>query len=320
SSATTYYWRVRGVNDCGVSNWSVTRSFTTAVCLLYTSTNVPITISASGTPTINSNLPIADKGTVLDIDVLNLEGTHSWISDLRFTLVSPQTTGNTRIIINNPCDDEDDFDINLDDFAMLGVLPCPLTTGLTYKPANTLAFFNNQSLKGNWRMRVQDIFNTDGGSLNAWSIKVCASNFCRLEVQNNNLSGVGSLYEAVNCASAGDTIRFASSINNTTLNLGNQTLAINKNLTFLSAASNNISITSNSSINPTISINGSFNVKIIGLKIIGSQYSTTSGIQNQGSLILSNAQVLKNPSISASQVVNNILGGTVNLEGSCRID
>lgn len=320
SSSTLYYWRVRGVNDCGVSNWSVTRSFTTAVCLLYTSTNVPIVISASGTPTINSNLPITDKGNVVDIDVINLEGTHTWISDLRFTLLSPQATGNSRIIINSPCDDEDDFDINLDDYAASATLPCPLTTGLPYKPANTLSFFVNQSIKGNWRMRVQDLFNTDGGSLNAWSMKVCASNFCRLEVQNNNQNGIGSLFEAVSCAAAGDTIKFASSLNNTTLNLGTQTLAINKNLTFLSTAGNNISIASNSITAPTLSVTGAFNVKIIGLKIIGSQNPVTSGVQNQGTLILNNSQVLKNPSVISSQVVNNVSGGTLNLEGSCRVD
>ncbi len=30
---TTYYWRVRGVNACGIGPWSISRSFTTAACV-----------------------------------------------------------------------------------------------------------------------------------------------------------------------------------------------------------------------------------------------------------------------------------------------
>ncbi|MEO6131547.1 MAG: zinc-dependent metalloprotease family protein, partial [Saprospiraceae bacterium] len=49
-STTILYWRVRSINICGISNWSPVFSFTTLTCVSLMSTNVPLTISASGQP------------------------------------------------------------------------------------------------------------------------------------------------------------------------------------------------------------------------------------------------------------------------------
>ena len=63
---TVYYWRVRGVNNCGEGDVTSWYSFQTAGtgCTTYTSTDTPITISTSEAATINSFLTIGDNFTM----------------------------------------------------------------------------------------------------------------------------------------------------------------------------------------------------------------------------------------------------------------
>jgi extracellular elastinolytic metalloproteinase len=93
SPNTTYYWRVRGVNTCGQGTWAAAFRFQTynSDCFVNNvSTNVPITISASGTPTVNSTLSISGiVGNIISIKVKNLNIHHSWMGDINATLISP---------------------------------------------------------------------------------------------------------------------------------------------------------------------------------------------------------------------------------------
>jgi hypothetical protein len=175
-----------------------------------------------------------------------------------------------------------------------------------------------QAVKGGWKLKVDDDFpSQDGGQLSSWAVKACVNDFCRLEVQNGAITGAGSLRAAVECAGSGDTIRFASSVYNSQIDVTTLNLSINKNLTLLADPANNITIVSQSTTLPTIDITGAFNVKIIGLKIIGSRFST-AGIRNSGTLVLQNVEVKKNPAfVPSNLLINN--GGTVSLEGSCKI-
>ena len=94
-------------------------------CTVYNSTDVPQVISSSGTPTITSDLTISGSGTIDDINVLNLNGQHTWINDLDFNLSSPSSTSVQ--IMARSCSNEDNFDLNLDDEAAPGSWPCPPT-------------------------------------------------------------------------------------------------------------------------------------------------------------------------------------------------
>jgi hypothetical protein len=317
--STIYYWRVRDQNTCGQSAWSSVRDFQTMAitCITYVaSVGLPLAIPST-VATVNAFLNIKDKGILEDVNITNLVGTHSWISDLKFTLKTPNNSGSV-ILLDQPCDDENNFNIKFDDAAANAAFPCPPIDGLTYKPVDPLSNLNTKSLKGNWNLQIQDLVSDDGGSLTAWSVNVCASNFCRLEVQNNNINGVGSLFEAISCASSNDTINFASSVNNTVLNLGNQSLIINKNLTLLANAANNISMTSTSTTSPVIQISAGNNVKIIGLKILGST-NADAGIINQGILTLTDVEVIKNAGSTPATLLKNIGSGTSNFQGNCKI-
>ncbi|MBN1137822.1 MAG: proprotein convertase P-domain-containing protein, partial [Anaerolineae bacterium] len=170
---TVYYWRVRADNLCGVTDSAVSAFRTAAVtCGTYTSLDIPKTIKARPAPgDITSNLAVLLAGSIIDVDVLGLRGTHTWINDLSFRVRSPAGTEVT--IMNRSCSNEDNFDLNLDDEAAPGSWPCPPVGGGTYQPSNSLAGFDGQGSSGTWQMIVNDSVNGDGGSLDAWGLRIC---------------------------------------------------------------------------------------------------------------------------------------------------
>ncbi len=176
SPGTTYYWKVSTYNSCTSAVVSSVFSYTTASCVTFNSTNIPVTISASGTPTVTSTLNIPTNGTINDLNVVNLAGTHTWISDLTITLTSPG--GTTVTLFSNVCDNEDNFNLNFDDEASTSTLPCPPIGGGNYIPTGALSGFDGQNMAGNWTLTITDAFNQDGGALNSWGLQVCYTPLC----------------------------------------------------------------------------------------------------------------------------------------------
>jgi len=146
--------------------------YATGLCTTYNSTDVPKAISSGAPPNrTNSELNVASGGTILDVNVWNLSGTHTWISDLDINLTSPQGTA-VQIANFNNCGSQDDFDLNLDDEGS-DTWGCPPTGGGTYLPANALSAFDGQNSTGTWTLSVDDNANLDGGSLDSWSLEIC---------------------------------------------------------------------------------------------------------------------------------------------------
>ena len=137
------------------------------------SANVPKTISATGTPTVTSTLTVSASGSITDVNVVNLVGTHSYVSDLRISLKSPAGTSVT--LFSAICGSNTDFNLNFDDAAPAGAIPCPPTTGGTYRPTNLLSGFNGQTAAGVWTLTIVDLYNQDGGSLNSWGLNICTN-------------------------------------------------------------------------------------------------------------------------------------------------
>ncbi|MGE0561419.1 MAG: reprolysin-like metallopeptidase [Flavobacteriales bacterium] len=171
-SATTYYWRVTTSNTCGSAPSSSTFSFTTSSCAVTMSTNVPVAISSSGTPVVTSTINIPTAGTISDLNVVDLIGTHTWINDLVVTLTSPAST--TVTLWTQICNSEDNFDVNFDDAAAPGALPCPPVGGGTYQSNQALSAFNGQNQQGTWTLTISDMANLDGGSLTSWGLNICS--------------------------------------------------------------------------------------------------------------------------------------------------
>jgi subtilisin-like proprotein convertase family protein len=171
--SSTFYWRVTASNGCSADVTSNEWSFTTNSCSSLPSANVPVSVSPNGTPTVTSTLAIPISGTITDVNVIGLIGTHSWIADLTFTISGP--TGASSTLFSNICFNEDNYDCGFDDAAAAGALPCPPVGGGTYQPATPLSVFNGTAANGTWTLTVEDAANQDGGDLTGWGIEICTN-------------------------------------------------------------------------------------------------------------------------------------------------
>ena len=135
---------------------------------LLPSTNVPVPIPDGQTIT-STLLVISPINSLVDLNVLNLNISHIWDSDLTVKLKSPQGTEIT--LLQAICGDQDNILINFDDesVADYGTFACPPTNNGTYKPLSPLSAFDGENPNGTWILTVIDAYE-DGGSLNAWSI------------------------------------------------------------------------------------------------------------------------------------------------------
>lgn len=175
SNSTTYYWRVNTTNGCATTSFAQA-NFTTGSCYSLSAVNVPVTISNGAANTQTSTLVVSQTGTITSINIPNITGTHSWVSDLTINLISPNNTSVT--LFSGICTSNDDFDLGFDDAAAAGAIPCPPTTGFIYQPSGALNNLIGESVNGTWTLEVIDGVNQDGGSLDAWSLAFCLSSTC----------------------------------------------------------------------------------------------------------------------------------------------
>lgn len=310
---TTLYWRVKANNTCGSGTWSQ-RSFTVEPCYFYSPADLPLDLPFN-LDTKYSNLNIKDKGVVTDVNFLSLSGNYSGVVALKFSMLNP--SNNTSIFWDSPCEREQSYNIQFDDSAA-STWPCPPTTGLTYIPSNPLSSLNNANLKGNWQLKVE---RTDGGpgQVTSWGIKACANNYCRLTVDHTRKDGPGSLKEAINCASVGDTIKFNSLLNNDTIFLGNQSLMVNKSIFLESDIASNIHIMSESTgaLIQNLTPDSTKGLKIKGLHLHSSN-NNVGAILNSGRLILEDV-VLHKWLGSSTSTITNQSGAILDLLGDCKI-
>jgi len=177
---TQYYWRVFSLNACNTSNPflgtpSATRSFKTLTldCQQYSAQNMPMTISSSGKPTVQSTLTVpVGSGPIVDINIIPLNINHSYISDLTVSLTSP--AGDASILLTDICKSEDDLFLNFDqDGQAYTDIPCPATDGLAYRALTSFDEFIGTDPTGDWVLTISDAFSGDGGALVGWTLEIC---------------------------------------------------------------------------------------------------------------------------------------------------
>ncbi|HET6204116.1 MAG TPA: proprotein convertase P-domain-containing protein [Planctomycetota bacterium] len=105
---------------------------------------------------VTSALNYAETGTVASVKV-RVNITHTWIGDLRVTLISP--AGTQVILHNNAGGSADNIVTEYPDLTV---------------PAQSLSAFNGQGIAGNWQLKVQDLAAADVGTLNSWTLSLTA--------------------------------------------------------------------------------------------------------------------------------------------------
>lgn len=183
-----YFWRVRTRNVCGVSEWSATSSFSTAIinCQEQRYEGKDIVISDLETSRVEAELTIDQPGLISRVKVKNLEIEHEYIGDISCILVSPE--GEEIILFDRPGVPQstfgcpgDDVLLSFDDAAPLSAqqleASCsnsPAVSG-NFKPLTPLSNLIGQSAEGTWTLRIIDASSQDGGALKAWALEICTT-------------------------------------------------------------------------------------------------------------------------------------------------
>jgi len=108
---------------------------------------------------------------------------------------------------------------------------------------------------------------------------------CSTEVTSTLGSGPGSLREAVNCAVAGDTITFATALNNMTIESELPVINLNKLLYFRANAGQNITLSNQLISNTGVLFSITDDLHVLGLRIVGkSEDSMILEVGTTGSL------------------------------------
>lgn len=172
---TLYYWRARTINLCGQSDWSPVYSFTTALdyCTTIHYTGPPVEIPSDSPTSVQADINFPYGVRVEDVNVNNINGTHSYVEDLIATL---QFNGGEATLFSEICGDIENFNLGFDDASLLTSFPCPPTDGRIYKPHTPLNVFNAKFAGGIWTLDIEDTAFIDGGMLVGWSMEICFTN------------------------------------------------------------------------------------------------------------------------------------------------
>jgi len=170
-----YFWRVRAGNACRTGEWTPVATFHTAVtrCEAFRNASL-LNIPGVGTPTVESNIVVNQDGTIKDLNIPLLRANFEYVRNLRISLLSPK--GTEVILFDQKCALTNKLVLGFDDESPRE-LACPPDAGIVFKPAQPLAAFQGEPLRGTWilRIRVMRRESITPGSLENWSIEFCSS-------------------------------------------------------------------------------------------------------------------------------------------------
>src|SRR5262249_10855899 len=137
-------------------------------CPVYTSTDVPKSLPDLGSAT--SSLAVPTTGPLSRVRIVDLHGTHTYVSDLEFHLRSP--AGTDVNVMNRVCGSFDNFFLDLSDLASTAIT-CPPTDQAVHRPSNPLSPFIGEESSGTWHLDVFDRAAQDVGTLDGWGLEIC---------------------------------------------------------------------------------------------------------------------------------------------------
>lgn len=198
---TVYYWRIVPSNRCGAAsaNSATVNSFRTGIITcdnIFNATDFSDATIAT-TANVTASVPINVSGGIIISDLkVTLDISHTWIGDMIISLEGPASIGSPEIILlNQPCVGSGNTYPNilatLDDAgaALVCEATSPVVRG-TAAPFESFIAFNGLNADGVWTLKVEDVGNQDGGTINSVSL-----NFCKVvpSVLSSNDTVLGSL-------------------------------------------------------------------------------------------------------------------------------
>ena len=188
---TTYFWRVIALNDCGGNIPSEVNSFTTAPenTQVKSADLLPITIGSNNPNTINASIEIKEDLPLASLEV-SLDIAHSYLSDLVVKLYAP--SGKVAVLIANSCGQGENLVATFSDAAP--VFNCandPAISGFV-RPLGSFEIFREDSIKGIWRLEIEDVAEADGGALNLFEMKIAAAGTFRPDADNDGVYDDGA--------------------------------------------------------------------------------------------------------------------------------
>lgn len=165
-----------GNSDGMLISWEVEVCIQELVCGPFeVSTDIPHPVGPGAGTITTSDIMINDIGKITDLNIRNLDITHTWIGDLTISLTSPE---GTQVIVYdqgcNPAVRIQDIHTSFDDEPSLQGLPCPPLDSLySIAPTNPLSAFDGEEAQGMWTLTITDNVGGDGGDLHDWALEIC---------------------------------------------------------------------------------------------------------------------------------------------------
>lgn len=173
-NSTVYYWRVVAYNDClgEVSSEVYTLATPSLSCTDFVASDVPVNISSGGPSTVSSNIFVNGSGNVTDLNISNVEGRHSRMTDINAFLVSPSGT-RIAVFSGGNCLNSSEFNAGFDDGAALNNA-CPNVNGRRMRPIEPFTSFAGEPISGDWLLEIEDNNAGIGGSLTNFEMQLCS--------------------------------------------------------------------------------------------------------------------------------------------------
>jgi subtilisin-like proprotein convertase family protein len=180
SAGTTYFWRVRGLSDCGAGPYSTARTFSTSdeTCsAMAASTGLPATLATTPNARLTSVLSVQPNGRVAEVRVRGLQLTAADVADFEITLTSPG--GRSAVLLpRGTCPATANLQVSFDDLAGIAPTCATLNTDATVRPATSLHDLTLSTVSGNWTLTISGpaAASNSGATLTAWSLELCILN------------------------------------------------------------------------------------------------------------------------------------------------
>nr|NQU89287.1 choice-of-anchor D domain-containing protein [Bacteroidota bacterium] len=137
----------------------------------YASADVPKAVGPSAGAVTESTIDISDEYMIGDVN-LTLDLEHTFVSDLSIELISPEGTSIILSSLNG--NGGENYQVTtFNDESLTYITDGSAPFDGIYKPfPGLLSLFDAELVTGTWTLRITDNVNGDGGTLNAWSLRI----------------------------------------------------------------------------------------------------------------------------------------------------